>query len=519
MNKRINKFILMCLGVMMFGFAPNMVDAKSFSYDKGNIEKEGNITTIPIKLVLGDGETVSTFKINCDTEHTDVSCKVELVDTSNFNNIDGTYAYIGETPLSSGEHTVVNLILTNSESSKISDVEVYTKDMTIDGSSVSEIRFSTSIGAKAPEKVESSDATLSGMTVSAGDISPEFSKDVTEYTIYNIKDTINKIKFSPKCTVENTCTAEISGGKSISGYSVILNQGENKVLVDVTSEDGKNTVTYVFNVIRGETSFNSAKLKSLSFGDYVMTPAFTPDTTKYAITVPNEVNNLVELIEYVAEDSNAEDTIKVSGLENFVVGENKITIEVTSVSGEETIKYEVVVTRLSEENIEILKYINDEVTFKDGDGIQTTLSIDEFAKQYPNEYEKIKNNEYKFDEDGNKIIEGLQEEEAKDDESENKKSNNKVWIIVLLVIVGLAIIIVSGILIFKKKKPEVIEENKEEEQNNDSTIETEEEIKEDGIEEEIVGSSFSKDEDATVDIDEALSDLMSTKQYEFKDKE
>lgn len=516
MNKRINKFILMCLGVIMFGLYPNMVDAKSFSYDKGNIEKEGNITTIPIKLTLGASENISTFKINCETEHTDVSCKVELVDLTNFNNLDGTFAFIGETPLTSGDYTVVNLVLTNNESSKISDVEVYTKDMSIDGTAASEIRFSTSVGAKAPEKVESSDASLSGMTVSVGEISPEFSKDVTEYTIYNIKDTINKIKFSPKCTVENTCTAEISGGKSKSGYTVTLNQGENRILVDVTSEDGKNTITYAFNVIRGETSFNSAKLKSLSFGDYVMTPAFTPETTKYAITVSNEVNNLVELIEYVAEDSNAEESIKVSGLEDFKVGENKITIEITNVSGEETNKYEIIVTRLSEENIEILKYINDEVTFKDGDGIQTTLSIKEFEKQYPNEYEKIKNNEYKFDEDGNKIIEGLQEEEKETEEKGEKKKNNKVWIIVLLIIVGLAVIIVSGILIFKKKKTEVIEEPIEEKAE---TTEVEEEIQEDGIEEEIVGKFFSKDEDATVDIDEALSDLMSTKQYEFKDKE
>ena len=515
MNKRINKFILMCLGVVSFGFMPNMVDAKSFTYDKGNIQKEGNTTIIPIKLNLAESEVISTFKINCDTEHTDVTCKVELVDSSNFNEIDGTYAFIGETPLTAGEHTVVNLILTNNESSKISDVEVYTKDMNIDGTSASEIRFSTSVGAKAPDKVESSDATLSGIEISVGDLSPEFKTDVTEYTIYNIKDTINKIKFTPKCTVENTCTAEISGGKSVSGYSVILNQGENKILIDVTSEDGKNTNTYVFNVIRGETSFNSAKLKSLSFGDYVMTPSFTPDTTKYALTVSNEVNNLVELIEYVTEDSKALETVKVTGLEDFKVGENKVVIEVTNVSGDETIKYEVIVTRLSEENIEIIKYINNEVTFKDGDGIQNTLSIKEFEKQYPKEYEKIKNGEYKFDKDGNKIIKGLEEDKEETDDKDNDKKNNQVWIIVLLIIVGLAVIIISGILIFKKKKPEVTED----------TVTTEEiptetdEIVEDGIEEEIVGKEFSKDKEATVDIDEALNDLMSTKQYEFKDKE
>ena len=40
-----------------------------------------------------------------------------------------------------------------------------------------------------------------------------------------------------------------------------------------------------------------------------------------------------------------------------------------------------------------------------------------------------------------------------------------------------------------------------------------------GIEEAIIGEKFSNTLEGTVDIDEALSDLMSTKQYDFRDKE
>ena len=37
--------------------------------------------------------------------------------------------------------------------------------------------------------------------------------------------------------------------------------------------------------------------------------------------------------------------------------------------------------------------------------------------------------------------------------------------------------------------------------------------------EEELGSDFSDDADKTVDVDEALSDLMNTKQYEFNTEE
>ena len=71
----------------------------------------------------------------------------------------------------------------------------------------------------------------------------------------------------------------------------------------------------------------------------------------------------------------------------------------------------------------------------------------------------------------------------------------------------------------KEEKNEVVEENEETDATQDETTEkTEEqdtEINEEGIEEDIIGEEFSKDKDATIDIDEALNDLMNTKQYDL----
>ena len=539
MVKLVKKSVIFCLGVLMFGLMPTMVDAASFEW--GSPTKENNVTRIPVKMVIGESDQVNNFKLGCTANDLDVTCEVkQLESTTTLSIYDGIYTYVGTEAganFPAGEYQLVEVVLTNSDTSKKPQVEVSLKNAYI-GSEQKSLSTSVSVGAKEVEREKSSDSTLSNITVSQGVLSPEFSKDVTEYTVYQIKDTINKIKITPACTVENTCSFDISGGKSVSGSTVTLNIGENDIIIDVTSEDGVNTTTYKINVIRGETSYNSSRLGKLSFGDYVLTPSFTPATTKYALTVPNEVTTVSQIIEYATEDPEATEFVKVEGVDNFVVGENKLTITVSNVMADETTVYEVIVTRLSEENIEILKYINDEVTFKDSDGIQTTLSITEFEKTYPTEYAKIKNGDYKFDEEGNKIIEGLVEEEDKDEEENDKKDkdNNKVWMIVALIVVGLIVIIVSGILIFRKKKPEndELEELPEEtkttedkiekpaslEETTEPTVTTDTvELDETGIEEAIVGEKFSNTMETTIDIDEALSDLMSTKQYEFKDKE
>ena len=74
---------------------------------------------------------------------------------------------------------------------KKSEVEFSLKNAAIGGVSQS-LSSKVSVGAKEVEKEKSNDATLSNIKVSTGVLSPEFSKDVKEYTVYQIKDTINK---------------------------------------------------------------------------------------------------------------------------------------------------------------------------------------------------------------------------------------------------------------------------------------------------------------------------------------
>lgn len=510
-------FLMLCFGVF-YGFIGG-VDAASLDF--GTPTRKENVTTIPVILNVESGDNTKEIRLGCATDNTDVECKVEsanassVTGTADANQSTWIFRYVDPVDenkgFDTGKTVIANFVLTNATNMKLNEVKVSFKNTTIDKTSFSgEVK--TFINSKPEEKPKSSDARLKDIKISQGVLSPSFDISKFEYVVYGLADTINSIRITPVCN-EGNCDFSISGGRGISGTTTVtLNQGENIVKLKITSEKGDAENNYTLKIYRGETGYNSSKLSSLEIDTYTLTPAFSKDVTEYAITVPYQVNGLTSLLKYVAEDANAK--INVSGTDNFVVGLNKITIIIDNVLGDGTTTYTINVNRLSEENIEITKYIDDKVTFNDADGIQTTLSLEEFKNQYPKEYQKIINEEYKFDDEGNIVL----EEAIKEEEKKTEKKSNKIWLIVLLIIGGLAIIVVSGILIFKKKKP-TSDEGKKEEQTEAAINEDEEEINEEGLEEKIIGNNFSDDQDATVDIDVALSDLMNTKQYEFDTKD
>ena len=59
MGKLIKKTVIFCLGVMMFGIMPTMVDAAEFKW--GSPAKENNVTRIPVKMVITDTDAASNF--------------------------------------------------------------------------------------------------------------------------------------------------------------------------------------------------------------------------------------------------------------------------------------------------------------------------------------------------------------------------------------------------------------------------------------------------------------------------
>ena len=520
------------LGASILTFSLTTISAKAAGITLGSSEEDAtnqNIIRIPITLNATEADKVSVgtlIDLNCTTPADKVTCTVEYTSNELFNPAGNKLSYIGTNDLTTSS-VIGKVVVTNSGESKATGVSVNITG-TVGSTQINEQKTNLSIYQPQPKsevtRQASDNAKLSVIRVSQGQMTPAFNKDVTDYVIYDIKDTISTVIFDYVCDDDGqACDVAISGGKSTNYHTVTLNQGENKVTVTSTSENKANTVTYNFTVLRGDTGYNSEKLSELSFGDFVLTPAFSKDVTAYNLTIPNNINTLANIIKYKAEDEKAK--VTVTGLDNLVNGENTLTIVVDSVMGDKTSKYTITVKKLSDDEVDVIKYKDNQITYVNSNGEQIVTDVDTFKVNYPKVWEKIENKEIKFDEDGNLIVEN---KEATNSLNSTEKKDNKTLLLVLLIIGGLAIIGVSGFFIFRKKKdktPKKKEDNKEEtvEETTEEVpvSEEKEEVNEEVNEEtKVEDNKIDEEHEVTaVDIDTALSDLMDTKSYEFKDKE
>ena len=377
--------------------------------------------------------------------------------------------------------TIATIVMTNNLP------ESQEKVLTIDGTykiSTETINLkgvSTTTTTTTTQRVLNTDNSLSGLSVSVGVLDQTFNKDLKEYTVTGIKDTVNSVTITPTCVAEG-CTWVMScplGECSVTNPNergrIALQTGANKVSIVVTSEDKKSNKTYILNIYRGEVVSSSAYLSGLEITDTTLSPNFKSTLNDYTLTVGLDVEKL-DIIT-TTEDPNAKVVIK--GNEELKEGENTITITVTSSDGNSTQVYTLIVTK---EDLE---------------------------------------------------------EEPIEDEKENittskvEKKKNNTWLIILLSILGIGLIVIAFLIIFKKKKKD---KNNKNDKNNkgkkitsddteilgkaleDDLMNTNEIVKENTANLHILNETKKQlHDEPKQDIDEALDDLMKTKRLELGD--
>lgn len=117
--------------------------------------------------------------------------------------------------------------------------------------------------------VSSTDATLSGFTISSGTLSPTFASATTSYTA-SVSNATSSITVTPTRNQANA-TITVNGTAVTSGSAsgaINLNVGSNTITTVVTAQDGTTTKTYTTTVTReallGQASFTvSASSTSL----------------------------------------------------------------------------------------------------------------------------------------------------------------------------------------------------------------------------------------------------------------
>jgi gliding motility-associated-like protein len=197
--------------------------------------------------------------------------------------------------------------------------------------------------------VPSTDATLAGLSLNSGTLSPVFSSGTDTYTTA-VNYATGSITITPAATNANALIA--IGGISVasgSGLSISLNEGSNAIPVVVTAEDGITTKTYTLTVNRAVAS-TDATLAAIGLSDGTLSPLFDTGTTAYTATVSNATGTLT--LSPFANDINAAILVNGNGLDvsgtidiPLTVGANAITIMVKAQDSTSAKTYSLTVTR------------------------------------------------------------------------------------------------------------------------------------------------------------------------------
>lgn len=309
-------------------------------------DRAGNVTDIRFTIVglngltTSEGTLVPVFHSNTELYSASVGYEVYSVKLTPATNVNNAIIKVkGEEVVSGTASNRINLDVGDN----LVDITVIGQDgVTTRGYSLTVVRGQPS-----------TDASLSNLTVNAGDLVPLFNpaENVTEFSVsvaYSVYDmTVTPSVNEPHALVKVNGLDVVSGTES---QPINLNVGDNTINVDVTAQDGITAKNYKITVVRGEPN-QDATLGALTVSAGELIPVFNQAVTEYAISVDNSVYETT--IKPVSNGYNA--VIRVNGLIvssgfvtepiNLVVGTNTINIEVTAEDGVTVKTYVVRITR------------------------------------------------------------------------------------------------------------------------------------------------------------------------------
>lgn len=189
---------------------------------------------------------------------------------------------------------------------------------------------STEVKEETEEK--SNNANLKTLTIDNQELIPEFSSEVTKYTM-EVENSITELSIKAEAEHEKA-TISIKGNTD-------LKNGENTVTISVNAEDGTVKI-YEIEVTKLEKE--ALGLKTLTIKNTNIAREFKTNIYEYEI----DIEDIEELeIEAIANDENA--TVEILGNENLQDGENIITIVVSKqgeAEEEEKVTYQIKVNKI-----------------------------------------------------------------------------------------------------------------------------------------------------------------------------
>lgn len=340
--KQTFKILAMMIIILLILTAYNVVNAASISFSVPSSGEKGK--SVSISSTVTAAQWNLTIKVNGSTVAS--SSEVYNIDGNLTKTFSGTY-----TPTSTGSLTVTltgdytdidgtNTIVNQTKTVTISEPSPTPTPTPEPTKAPVSTPTPTPAKTQAPSSNKSTNNYLESLSVEGGELSPEFNKNTTEYTVNVTKDTtsvkISASKEDGSATVSGTGTIELEEDETISN-------------IKVTSESG-STRTYTIKIVREAKEVLPLGIKTISvtgvtfengYKKITLTPTFNESTKDYECDLESDIEKLIIELELNDEDMESE----IIGADKLKDGENIITILLKRKDSEETLIYQITATR------------------------------------------------------------------------------------------------------------------------------------------------------------------------------
>lgn len=217
--------------------------------------------------------------------------------------------------------------------------------------SKSATKTATKSTSSSTTSTKSSNAHLSKLQINQEGLTPNFNKNKTSYAV-TVGENVNDLKV--------TAVAEDSKSKvAISGNTGLKN-GDNKVYITVTAQDGTKKVYTITVTKTGDANKSNSYLQNLIVENATLSPEFSKEIFEYDC---GTVGKSVETLKILAFGENENVKIDITGNDKLSEGDNKIIVKVTSEDGTTTKEYVITVKKdsniVEENNIEEINALQD----------------------------------------------------------------------------------------------------------------------------------------------------------------
>lgn len=219
---------------------------------------------------------------------------------------------------------------------------------------------------------KNNNAYLSKLQVNQEGLTPNFNKTKTNYSI-TVGENVDSLKV--------TATPEASTSKvSVTGNTNLKN-GDNKIYITVTAQDGTKKVYTITVTKTADAVKSNSYLQNLIVENATLSPEFSKEVFEYDC---GTVGESVENLKILAFGENENVKVEITGNDKLVEGENTITVKVTSEDGTTTKEYVIKVKKDSS--------LVEENDIQEINSLQDTNNDNKIVTFFKNLWSKIKEN-------------------------------------------------------------------------------------------------------------------------------